>query len=114
MLPFFSDPSKRKLVIGIIGGVLLTVAAGLWGLVADPGPMAQESMAACLRIGLLMGIVWLAYEQLVLIPAWLWWSFPLVILLLALRPRWLPYLIPILIALAFLRPRPPRRKGGPR
>jgi hypothetical protein len=92
---------------------LLLIAGGfvIW---PPSGPTEQEFQAACGRIGAVMVLVWLAYEQLRRVPRWLWWTFPVLFTALALRPRWLLLLVPLVIALAILGPRSnPRRARRP-
>jgi hypothetical protein len=100
----------RRHAIGVIALVLLLTAA--WFFIRPPnGPLEQEWQAACGRIGTVMLVIWLAYDQLRRLPVWLWWTLPVVFVTLAIRPRWLLILVPVVIVLAILRPRPgPRRR----
>ncbi len=94
----------RRHAIGLIAIVLLLIAGAL--VIWPPsGPVEQELQPACGRIGAVMVLIWLAYDQLQRVPRWLWWTFPLLFLALALRPRWLVFLVPLVIALAILRPK---------
>jgi hypothetical protein len=101
----------RRHAIGIIALVLLAGALVLM-IRSDPGPMAQEGTAACLRIGILMVFVWLAYDQLSRVPRWLWFTFPPLVVMLAIRPKWAIYLVPVLFLLALLKPK--AKTGGTR
>ncbi len=104
-------PSVRRHAIGIIALVLVAGAVVLmfW---PDRGPMGQEATAACLRIGILMMFIWLAYDQLVRVPKWLWFTFPPLVVVLVVRPKWAIYLVPVLLLLALLRPK--GKSGGTR
>jgi hypothetical protein len=99
----------RRYAIGAIALVLLLGAAGLqfcpWN---DANAADLES--ACLRIGAVMAVVWLAYQHLEKMPAWLWFVLPVFVLVIARRPRWLLFLIPLAIVLAILRPRSHSRR----
>jgi len=98
----------RRHATGVIAVVLLLLAA--WFLVRPPtGPVGQELQAAFGRIGVVMAVIWLAYDQLKRMPGWLLWTMPLFVITLAFRPRYLLILVPLVIVLAILRPR-----SGPR
>jgi hypothetical protein len=108
----------RRRAIGLIAIVLLVIAVvmqiGQW---QDPNATDLES--ACLRIGAVMAVMWLAYEHLHRVPAWAWFTLPVFLVALARRPQWLVFLIPLAIALSLLRPKPnsrtntsPKRKRG--
>jgi uncharacterized protein with PQ loop repeat len=94
----------RRLAIGLIAIVLLLIAVVLQiGQWEDPNAADLES--ACLRIGAVMAVIWLAYEHLHRVPTWLWFSLPVLLFALARRPQWLLFLVPLVIALAILRPK---------
>jgi hypothetical protein len=99
----------RRHAVGLIAIVLLSLAVYFW-IWPPTGPVGQELQAAFGRIGVVMVVVWLAYDQLKRVPGWLLWTLPVMLVALAWRPKWLLVLIPALIVLAILRPRPrPRR-----
>jgi hypothetical protein len=94
----------RRHATGVIALVLLVLAA--WFFVSPPtGPVGQELQAAFARIGVVMAVIWLAYDQLKRVPGWLLWTLPVFVVVLAFRPRYLLILVPVVIALAILRPR---------
>lgn len=99
----------RRHATGVIALLLLLTAA--WYFFFPPaGPFEREFQAACGRIGTVMVVVWLAYDQLRRLPVWIWWTLPILFAALALRPRWLVFLVPLVIAIAILKPRSsPRR-----
>ncbi len=99
----------RRHAVGLIAIVLVALAVALpyW---VEESPNSQELRAACLRIGTVMVILWLAYDQLRLVPIWLWFTFPGLLLVAARRPKWLLLLIPLLAVAAILKPRAPRRR----
>ena len=96
----------RRHATGVIALVLLLLAA--WFYVSPPsGPASQELQAAFARIGVVMVVVWLAYDQLKRVPGWLVWTIPLFAVAFVIPPlrRYLLILVPVVIVLAILRPR---------
>ncbi len=90
--------------VGIIALVLLLSGATL--LVWQPeNATYQVWLSACLRVGAVMALVWLAHPQLVRMPAWLLFAVFLLLPILAWKPKLLLLAVPIAIVLAFLRPR---------
>jgi len=102
-------PAWRRHAIGIIAVVLLATGA-IVPYVLEESPGTIDLKATCFRIGPLLAVIWLAYEQLKRIPVWLWCTLPVIVVVLATRPRWLLVLVPLLVAAAILKPRVwPRR-----
>ncbi len=93
----------RRHALGLIAVVLLAGGGVLWVWPFYGG--AAELQSACWRIGALCGALWLAYDQLRVIPWWLWIAMPVVLVVAARRPQLLAVLIPALLVLAVLRPR---------
>jgi hypothetical protein len=105
----------RRTAVGIcaivffLSGVLLY----LFGPSRDTYLMAAGSG---IRIGLVLGAIWLSYAQLVRVPWWLVSVGVVTILIVVAFPR--PalgravagFVVPVLIALWLLRPRPPKPK----
>jgi hypothetical protein len=101
--------SWRRHVLGCSALVLFAGGVAFWFYPADQA-WQQELQSACWKLGPLLAVFWLAYEQLRRLPILIWWSMPVLLWVLAFRPRWLLVLIPILIAWAILMPRRrPRR-----
>jgi hypothetical protein len=94
--------------IGIIAIVLLTAAA----ILAIVQPENEALAPGCLRIGLVMGALWLAQPQLARLPGWLMAGAVIVILVTALRPKLFLVAIVVLVAVAILRPRRTSAKRG--
>jgi hypothetical protein len=96
-------------VIIFLGGVLLY----FFGPNEDAYAMAA---ASGVRVGLVLGAIWLAYPQLARVPWWIVRVGLAAVLVVAALPR--PALaraavgivVPLLIALWLLRPRPPKKK----
>jgi hypothetical protein len=96
-------------VVFFLGGVLLY----LFGPNEDAYAMAAGSGV---RIGLVLGAVWLSYPQLTRVPWWLVALGLATVLIVVAFPR--PalgravagFVVPLLVALWLLRPRPPKPK----
>jgi len=88
---------------------LLLVAAGymIW---PPTGPNGQDLESACLRIGTVMAVLWLAYDHLCRVPNWFWWTLPVMLIALARRPQLLLLFVPLVIVLAVLKPRSTKRR----
>jgi len=101
----------RRHAVGLIALVLLLVGSGLWLWSPDSEGACQMALLACLKMGGLMIILWIAYRDVERLPAWLLATFPLLLGILAIRPRWFLFFLPLVIALAILRPRVGPRQG---
>lgn len=102
---------RRK--IGIIAIVLLCAAA-LLPLWPDRSAALWQAQAACLRIGLIMGAWWLAYDELQRVPKWLAVAIPAAILLAAANKRFFPIaLILIIVAVVVKLGRFTRKRDKP-
>ena len=111
----------RRNAVGVCGIVFFVagVLLYLFGPNRDSYAMAAGSGV---RIGLVLGAIWLAYPQLSRVPWWIVRVGLVAVLLVAALPR--PMLaraavgvvVPLLIALWLLRPRPPKPRvaGRPR
>lgn len=104
-------PAQRRHAIGILALVLLTLGVVLYFTTDRTSSALNDLEAACLRIGPILVVIWLAYEQLKRIPVWLWCTLPVLLLALATRPRMLLVLVPLVVAAAILKPKVwPRRE----
>ena len=99
----------RRHAVGVIALVLLLGAAALW-IWPIEASWHEPLKAACSRLGPCMAAVWLAYNEVKRLPAWLVATIPMLIVVLAVRPKWFLIALPIVIALALLRPRAPSRR----
>ena len=96
---------SRRLTIGIIGWLLLIVGIGLFFF----GPRNDTGMmlcGACVRVGLIMLALWLAFPQVSRVPPWIYGCSLAALIVVAARPKWIIWVGPALLALWFLRPRP--------
>ncbi len=101
----------RRHVIGILALLLLLGAVACW--MRAWGRDCPQLEAACWRVGALLAVLWLAYDEVHRLPAWLFGVVPVLLVILALRPRWFLFFLPLLLLLAFVWPRsrttsPPR------
>jgi hypothetical protein len=78
-----------------VGGLLLILKIDVEGQIGG----------SCLRMGIAMGLAWLAEPQLRRLPRWLPFAVIGLALLLAVRPKLVPIGIFIVAALWLLRPR---------
>ncbi len=85
--------------IGLIALVLLAIGAATYA------QTESTLSAASLRVGLVMGIWWFAFPQLMSLPRWLVFTTVGALLVGAWRPRVLWIALPVIVALWFLSPR---------
>ncbi len=91
-----------------IGGLaVLLLLMGLITLLVLPASASSQSFAGvCIRVGLLLGALWLALPEVLALatkyPRWWWIALGLAAALVFLQPGSLMYLIPIGIGLWFL------------
>jgi hypothetical protein len=94
----------RRILLGLISIVFLT--AGIGVLSTNPDGNMLVLASACIRVGLVLGAVWLAYAQLEKIGQRVSPIGVVVALLcciiVAARPKLLVYFLPVLILLALL------------
>ncbi len=102
--------SKRS-QFGILSLVTLGLAAILWLV---PGEKSSYLLlqAALLRVGLVLGAVWLAFPQLSKLPLWLATIGVGSLLAVLLFKKAAIIVIPLLILIYFLRPRPKKKPSA--
>lgn len=89
--------------VGILALILLTTGTLLWAF----GSEAENStawVAACWRIGLALGALWLALPQLHRVPGWLIAAILFVALVVARQPRVMLLAVAVAIAFSVLKP----------
>jgi hypothetical protein len=97
--------------VGIIALVLLAGAAYFKVFPPPPDDSVQVGLeGACVRLGIVMGALWLALPQLAKFPWWIGVAVLLAVMIavLASKPKLFIYALPILIALWLTR----RMAGG--
>lgn len=95
-------------VVGLTAILSLLVAAAIWLRATDPFYRTVE--AGCWRLGALLAMVWLAYEDLVRLPMWLSSTLLVAVVIVARWPKAIVLLVPLLVLGAILRPRIGRRR----
>ena len=111
MKRFYDLPIKTR--IGIVAAALLTGALITYTAAQLKVPHAQP-MAVCLRFGMALGAIWLAWDHLAAIPKMFWAMIPVVILVGAFRPYYLFVLVPALFLMMLLWPKRKREQKPPR
>ena len=92
------------MLLGILALALLTVAGGISfsGLASEYTPV----LSVCLRMGLVLGAIWLAFDQVDEMvrrtPPWLMGGAALCLLVIVVRPRAIVAVAPLLAAAAAL------------
>lgn len=85
-----------------IGFLVCGAALYVWPQNWESYPLV---LSACVRVGAVLGAIWLAHPQLNRMPDWLFALGVAAMLLAAIRPKVILIAIPILILIALLRPR---------
>jgi hypothetical protein len=103
----------RRHALGVLAIVLLGIAAGLtlayWG--AAMGPALTDLQAASFRLGVLLAVVWLAYDNLRRVPLWLAVAFLLSLGVVLFVRRLALILVPLIFVAALLGSLGRRRRG---
>jgi hypothetical protein len=120
----------RRILIGILA-LLFLAAAGTIFMRGDYDE-SQFLMSVCMRVGLVLAAMWLAYEQVLKLgkrwPPWVWGVIGLSMLVIVVRPNAILFVAPLIAGIAVLQffgwlfkplPNPrkstritPRRKDG--
>lgn len=99
----------QRILIGIIAVALLSGALIFW-LWPPEGTFGQQFQAACWRIGAVMAMWWLAYDEVRRLPAWLAAALPILVIVFFVQRKLLIVAIPVVIVMAILKPKPKRVK----
>jgi hypothetical protein len=97
-----------RLTIGLFALVLFVAAFFLHD---SEGQTLSAAGGACVRVGVVMALWWLAFPQVERIPRWLAVATGLVLLVVLRWPRLALVAIPLLLVLWLLGPRKPREKS---
>jgi hypothetical protein len=104
----------NRWLIGAISVVLLTVGAllAVWPIAGDYDAAFQ---GACVRLGILMGAIWLAYPQARRIPPWIALAVLAAVAAIAIRPKHAAFIaLPLLALYLALHPNTWQKFRGPR
>ncbi|RCS55954.1 hypothetical protein DTL42_00760 [Bremerella cremea] len=93
--------------IGIVALVMLVAAAGIWLFHGDDSAYLPIQ-GSLLKVGLVLGAVWLAFPQLSKLPIWLATFAVGSVLVVVLFKKAAIVVIPLLVVVWLLRPRPPK------
>lgn len=102
--------SKRS-QIGLISLTTLVAAVAIW-LFADDQSYYGPIQAVLLRIGLVMGAVWIGYPQISKLPIWLATIGIVSVLTVLLFKKAAIVVIPLFILIWLLRPRPSKKRNS--
>lgn len=93
----------RRHAIGILSGGLLLAALAIW-LLVPPSATASSLLSACVRLGMVLGALWLALPQvgelLTRYPPWLLIALLVFAVAVILQPKTLTFLLPLALVLA--------------
>ena len=94
----------RRPLVGITAVLMLSIGAGFYW--SPPSSLDGSAIPAVfMRVGMLLGVLWLALPDLGKIPGWLWMNILLTVLVVAWRPRAALIVVPALFVGWMLRPR---------
>ena len=103
----------RRVAIGIISLLFLTVGIGLYTRTPETGSAFLEALTGALvRVGVVMFTLWLAYPQVSRIPPWIFGGVFVGAAVVAIRPRLIFLVVPVLFAFWLLRPRGSRKTAN--
>jgi hypothetical protein len=95
--------------IGAITVALFVIALVLWMV----EPQGDNTLAlACVRVGIIMGVLWLALPQLLLLPRWIVLIVVGAVAVVCFKPKALLFALPVLVLLAVMRPRWGSKRSG--
>lgn len=100
----------RRHLLGIIAIVLLVIGVVMF-FVRLEDETYTFFQAACLRVGLVLGAIWLALPQLESMSRWLYRAVLVVAIVVAAFSRYAVILVPLLLAMWFIKPRGDKAKG---
>ena len=90
--------------VGILAIVLLLVGGVLY-FFGPSNERYQEWIGGCIRVGAVLGALWLALPQLRRLPNWMVPVIFAMCMVLALRPRLFVVAFVLALVIAFVRPR---------
>lgn len=101
----------NRLKIGLVAVVLLVASFSLW-IWGQDDSQTRQWQSACFRVGLVMGVIWLAYPELKRVEnRILLGGLFIIAIVAAWRPMFLPYVIGALAAIWFILPKQQRQAG---
>jgi len=101
--------AARRNLIGVLAVLFFAGGTYLW-LFPGESAGALQAQSLAWRLGVVLGMWWLAYPVIRRLPGWLWIAAPTAAVIAVVRARWLLLLLPLVIVLALLKPKPKRRQ----
>jgi hypothetical protein len=82
-----------------LAGIIALVLVGLAGVVCLYPPLEDYRAAAfvALRVGIVMGVLWLAWPDLNRLPRWAWFALPIGLIALIYARPIVVYALPVLV-----------------
>jgi hypothetical protein len=96
--------------VGLIAIVLLGTALALW-IIPSGLQSHQALLGACLKVGAVMGALWLAHPQLMRLPKWMAAAAGITAVVAAVKPRILFVAVPLLFIVWSLMPSAAKRNS---
>ena len=93
----------QRHVLGMISIVMLSLGASLY--VWQPFESLQGIHGMCVKVGVVLLALWLAFPQINRLPAWLFQAILVSVVVVARWPRMIFLVVPIAIAYWMLQPR---------
>ena len=97
--------------IGVIGIVLLAVGGYVRWFPPEGLSNPDVLEAACIRIGSVMAVLWIAYPELIKLPTWISAATMIATPVIAYRPKIALLILPLLFALWILSPKGKQRQN---
>ena len=96
----------RRHVLGILALILLGLG-GYFYYFPRPGGTQQFIHASCIRLGMILLAIWLAYPEIRRIPRWMYRVLLLAAGVVIVQPKAIVIILPALLIIWLLRPRSP-------
>lgn len=108
-----TDNDIRKTIVGILAFLMLGTAMVLW-LTGFAATRYTLYFSLCCKVGPVLLLLWLAWNQLVRLPQWAFISVPIVLVALVINRKLVLLAIPLAAMLSFLnhpwlKRRPPKK-----
>jgi len=96
--------------VGLAAGILLAIAGTTYGLHYIAHVESVKPLAPCMRIGLPLFFLWLAWPDIAAFPRWVLHAIIPTIILVAIYPQLLCFIIPAVLLMLFMQPKQARKK----
>jgi nicotinamide riboside transporter PnuC len=99
-----TSKDQRRAIIGILA-VFFMLGAMAFAIWPPSQGFGLEWEAACWRIGPILAVLWLAYDDFKRVPWWLWLLLPVILIIIVKWPKVILLSLPFLALIALLMPR---------